>query len=691
MDRYFVTNGLMRPRRIDADGTWTICGVDRAPQPTGVVEVVDPASQLQATRFYAYVAAYASSIYTRPVATADGSSNYTRGNPGDPFTSGAISGAGIALDVTVPTTDQAGMTHVLLYRSLGAGNAEEAAIGPFYYAGQALMVGAQVVIRDGLNDAQLGLAVEVDNYPPPTYRYAILANGFVFVMGNIVLGAGYTVTVTAGSSVVTADSGEPFYDGIRGWFFKVDGDQTGGANEGGLYFANFVSPTELQLIGADNNPLVYNSTNAGTGRTFTLYTAGNVLRWCKYEEPEAWPLSNLINYEGDSNGIAQIPGQPLVLVCTDTPVMVVHDLNLIGTATFLRKHVISREYTVSSHYSLHPAEGRMRGICMQKKCLIETDGTSVRDISSGRIPRIFDHLSQDRNDQVNWHCAYDQAQKLFGAFVTYLGALRTVDFAICQHLVTGEWFFQWEKDLLSTGDFIDPITGRQMVLGGTEGIDGVVGGVWGRIWAPDVWDDWIPSDTLLYGTITNVADSTTFDVDTSSDTLFASGNSLAGRWVMVCNADGEYAQVGFILSNTSSRIQIQGVLGGLSQTEFNPVPAVGWRFYLGLIEMRWGPRRWEFEDPDEEKKVDEVWTSMENIDPASMPFARLYRGYEPGYDKQMAMQERRFMDNTGNQSLLLHKYDSKLEPTARWGTAVYDRSYDEVKFHSLTIVFRRLK
>ena len=406
------------------------------------------------------------------------------------------------------------------------------------------------------------------------------------------------------------------------------------------------------------------------------------MRWCKFSEPEAWPSTNAITFEGNILGFARVPGQSLILVCTDTPSMYVYDLNLLGTAAFrTNRHTVSTEFTVANHFLLSTVESRIRGLDVTKKCIWETDGTIVKDITTNVCPRIFDYLSQDPNDHMLWHSAYDKAKKIYGAFVTYRGALKRVDFCIGQHVDSQQWFFNWEKDLLCTAEYRDPFTNETMILGGCEG------GMWGRIWTPDVWSDWLPSGCIEQGTIDS-ADETSIVIDTSSGSLPTSGSALVGRWVLVCDENEEYSQVAYIQSNTSDTITINGVLGGTDNTKFTPVPSAGWKFYLGLIEMRWGPRRYEFGDPDGEKQVHEVWLTVEGD---GAPFLRLFRGYDQGYEKQVAMSERVNMDGTGNASFLSRLYEAKMQPLPRWGMAIHDRTYEDVHFHSMSIVFNRLQ
>lgn len=683
MNRYCIFNGLERPRRIDSSGNVTILGVQAAPNPT---LVVNAGAGLLNANWYAWKAAYASATYTRPVPVSDGSGNYTRGNLS--LESIALNvGAGRQVNVTVPALDQEGITHVLLYRSLGAGTQAAAEAGPFFYVAQGLNIGANVVITDNTPEASIGLEAEEDNFMPNAYRYAVAIDGYIFAIGNYLIGQEGTCTATPGSSTITTDI-PLFYDGIQGWRFRIIGDGIGGTNEAGLYFVNYVDSQTLQLTDGLGVAKAYDGSLSGSGLSFRTYLPGNVLRWCKNGEPEAWPTENLIRFEGDGSGLAQIPNQPLLLVCTDEPSMYVMDLNLIATDQFkTNRFLVSTEHTVSSHYSLVAVDGRIRGIDATKRCIIETDGTNVVNISGSFVPKIFPFLSDDLNDIRLWHCAYDQSQRLFGAFVTFRNAQRMIDFCIGQHTLTGGWFFNFEKDLLCTGFYVHPETGEYMTLGGTEGPGDELGGVWGRIWCPNIYSEWIPESTLLSGTITNVVSDTVFDVDVSSDTL---ADNLIGRWVLVCDEKGEYAQVGYILSNTSSRITVNRVINGMDPTKFSPSLQVNWKFYLGLIECRWGPKKYDLGDPDVLKKVWEIWCCVSNHNENDLPFVRLYRGFETNYTSQLTLSERIYLDDTVNQSLV-NKVTQKLEPVPRWGMSWYDRSYGPTTLHSLTIVFNPLQ
>lgn len=689
MNRYAIFNGLERPRRIDSNLNVTLLGFD-LPTIISATSVATTGS-LVIGQHYSYRAVFGSTSYQRPTSVLDATLNYTRGNPSTIATA-QIANHPVArgsVSVVIAGTSVAGITHVFLYRSLGASTAAAAEAGPFYYVAMTAATSGNMTIVDGLADSSVGIQVETDNFPPNSYRYAVAAFGYLFAGGNFPIGDGYTVTLTPGSSTVTAD-GPAFYDGVRSWTFKAKLDTTGGVDGVGSYYANYVSATELQLVDANGVAKLYDGGLNGAGHEFSVFLAGNVLRWCKLHEPEAWPAINAINFEGEIAGIGVLPNSSLLVVYTDTPSVWVLDMTLTGTASFkTTKKLISSERTVSSHYSLKGVDGVLRGIDAHHGAIIDTDGVSVVDVSKFSVPKIFTKLSNSENHIKNWHCAYDAKQHLFGAFVTLIGAHRLIDFCIGQNTITGSWFFNFEKDLLCTGDYIDPITGEAMVLGGTQGIDGAGGAVWGRIWTPGVYDDWIPSGYLRSGTVVS-STGTVITVDNTDDDLYTANGGLAGRWAMLTDSNGESAQIVHILSNTANTITVNSVINSPDPNQLSPIPVVGWKFYLGLIEMRWGPKRFDFGDADNSKHILEVLLVMENYNTSDLPFIRLYKGMSLGYTKQNALVESKHRSGTATDGLISRHDTNFMEESPRMGIAVLDRSYSETKLSNLTIVFHRI-
>ena len=109
-----------------------------------------------------------------------------------------------------------------------------------------------------------------------------------------------------------------------------------------------------------------------------------------------------------------------------------------------------------------------------------------------------------------------------------------------------------------------------------------------------------------------------------------------------------------------------------------------------MIEMRWGPKRFDFGDPDIDKKILEVQVTMSDYNESDLPFIRLYRGLESGFTYQNALIESTYRDGDKNQNLY-SRYKSHIEPTPRWGVAITDRSYDKTALRNLTIVFHKVE
>ncbi len=686
-NRYGVFNGIERPRRIDRAVSVSQLGFD-TPEGPITVTVSASAGSLTPDKYYAYRLVTASRKYRRSVAVGDGSLDYVRSNPSSAMCLGAPASSLKAVEISVPgITGHPEITDIFIYRNTAASTPAEALAGPFYYAGKMDTPGAPTTFTDTISDEELGEIVEEDNFPPSTHPYAVVAYNRAFTGGARKLsGVPYTMGFTNGSPTVTLSMYPTvkLYDGIVGWRIRVIADTSGGVDGLGTYYVNYVDDHTLQLVDENDDPKNYDGTT-DTSKSVVLYTPGNILRWSKDGELGAYPAENYMLFEGDIMGIGVVPSQALLVVYTDTPAMYSVNLTLVGTASFGRsKTLISTEFTTCSHYSICAVDGKLRAIDMWKGCITETDGVTVRDVTSDSIPYIWDFLDQDPDKQLFWHCAYDDRQGLFGAFVSLSGSLRVIDFCIGQNTVTGAWFFHFEKDLLSTGKYVEPSTNTPMVLGGTEGLPSGEGAVWGRIWAPGIYDEWIPDGSPLSGTVSGVTNSTKFSV--TGGGLPTSGDGLKGRWVLVCNANGEYAQVGYIVENTATTITVSGVVGGNDNTQFDPIVAAGWKWYLGLIEVKWGPKILDFGDPVLFKKIWEIWCTVTETDPDNLPFFRLYKSGSTQYERQLAVQPKTYRDGD-SMDAHVNQVGTKLEEMPLWAISFHERSHEGVILHDLTIIF----
>lgn len=696
MNRYGAFNGLERPRRIDekrtldANGNLLLLGYDSpssAPTASSVIDL----GELTDNNWYSYKYIGLSSYYQRPIPVADDSRAYTRSNPSPVSNPVFLNPGDRACCVVMNYIPRIDITHLGLYRNLAtpqtSNSSYEALQGPWLLT----MVtsnashGNSICVHDITADIDLGEELETDNHPPNAHPFACEAEGRIFAGGSRAVGSGLTCEVRTGSWGIRLEtSGYQFYDGIRGWRFTILGDNTGGVDGLGNYFCRYINENILQLTDESNNPVAYNGSMSGVGRQFVAYLDGRLLRWSKWHEPEAWPLENAAMMRSEIMGIAQIPNQSMLTVFTDEPEIRRYDLTSIGTPQFDTSVLLSNEFT-AYHFTLIPVEGRLRGLDVWRGCIWECDGAAVRNITKGILKNIWKYLSTQVSKQINWHGVYDAHQEIFAEFVTLSDSFRMVDFAIIQNLATGRWFFGWPKDLLSSCPYFDPDTGRWMALGGTQGL-GHTGGTWGRLWTPGYYMDWIFPGSLYEGTIVSSTD-TVLTVDVSGGTTLQTvGDGLKGRWVLVCDEDEENEQLGLISNNTAQTITVNVVYGSSFTDRFFPVPSAGWKFRLGLIEVRWGPKRFIFDDPSVMKHILEIYARLKNADSDNPPFIRLYRGTESDYNKQISLYQTTYKDKETYMESWGNTRD-QIEEALQWGMAFYDRSYKGIELEDISIIF----
>jgi len=227
-----------------------------------------------------------------------------------------------------------------------------------------------------------------------------------------------------------------------------------------------------------------------------------------------------------------------------------------------------------------------------------------------------------------------------------------------------------------------------MVLGGTQGL-GDSGATWGRIFCPRHYNEWIYPGSLVFGTITT-ATGTVVTVDvTGGVNLQTDGDGLAGRWVLITDEDGEQEQVAFISANTGGTFTVNYVYGGANSYALDPVPQEGWKFYLGMIEVRWGPKRFTIDEPSIQKHFLEMYTRIKDTDPEHPPFARLYRGVASGYERQVALTRSRYDGGVVTECWQAKKVP--MVPAHQFGLSLVDRSYSGIEIQDLTLIFNPLE
>lgn len=700
VNRYGVWNGLERPRRIDSQGNLTLMGLDPplvAPYGTALVNIGELDSG-----WYSYRHIPLNRRHVRPVPESDETQDFTRGNP-SPVSSAILVPFGYAACsiwlprylADQPRTDvPLECTDIGLYRTRVFPSSDASLVGPWFFTSlipNNSSANGNLHCVDVTADDNLGEEIETDNFPPDASPFALEIDDTFFAGGRRVIGEGLTLAVASNASVLLLETaGRRFYDGIRGWRLHLEGDYKGGMDGLGNFFASYIDSGQIGLHDADLEDLGYDGAfQITTGQEFRLYKPGDALRWSKIGEPESWPINpytqvNLVNTQGDIIGLGRIPNQPTLVLFTDKPEVRIFDVTILESPAFKDSVLISNEF-MGHHFSLHPVESFLRGIDPHRGTIWETDGSTVRDLTHGILKEIWTYLSTQYSKQENWHAIYDQYQKIYAAFVTLGSSNRLVDFAILQYLRTGRWFFAWPKDMLCSCPYLDPETGQWMVLGGTQGL-GETGGRWGRIFTPGHYSMWVPGGTKRQGTIVGVPTPTQFTVDVTDGILFhTAGDGLQGMEVLVCDANDENEQIGLISANTGTSLTVNHVYGSTFSDQFDPLPIAGWKFYVGLIEVRWGPKRFTMQDPTIKKHVLDFYTRVAAVDSSNLPFVRLYKGLEPDYDKQIVLSRGEYPD--GSYTEVLQNKTDPITPPHEWGFALMERSYNGIEIHDISFVW----
>jgi hypothetical protein len=255
-------------------------------------------------------------------------------------------------------------------------------------------------------------------------------------------------------------------------------------------------------------------------------------------------------------------------------------------------------------------------------------------------------------------------------------------------MLTGSWFFNYEKDLLCTALYRDLQTGDEYVLGGTEGY-GTFGGRMGRIWVPDVYADWAPPSGLLFGNVDSVVNPSTIRVDNSGDDLYLDHGGLAGLWVLVVDENKENAQLGYIDWNDADTFHVSDVIGSAGGgMVFDPLPTATSKFYLCLIECRWGPKFFEFGDPDSDKKVIDVRCVLLDYDDQNLPIVEFHEGITPEVKRTLTLVEDKLHNGTASKGLHVPA-GMQLISMPRWGMSIVDRSYGKYVLNSITVSYTK--
>lgn len=662
-------NGEERMKVLDNHG-----GIFNAeiPAPTVAPTVTgDGTGNLTHNKWWGYVYVYAATRRYPNVENINsiGGSLAPRSNP-SPITTKRAANPGnrqFELELTKPT--RADLNEIWIFRTTALGSEDlaqtAAEAGQMFYLGKVEVTpGAGTVtytdntLADGTDE------IELDNFAGPTVAFVVYSDPYWYGFGNFPLDE---EAEWDEDGIATLQTGEPWFDGRNNQTVKLEGVNVGGYDGLGTFYFQWLTSTTAQLLdGSDGDPVAL---TPGSGRIVVQGPPVTLYR-SKFRNPWSWGETEIIGNlripepwvfkvgGGRGTGIFTAPGLPYLILSTEYPAgMYSLDLRAAGTDSFKSsKNTLSEQYSVSVHWSQFAAtrpEDKamvMWGLDVKNFCIIECDGNTIRVVSD-KVSKTLRQINTDPVKQLLSHGIYEPYHQLNCMWFPTGNSLTPVNWLVFQHVPTGNWYFNDDKDILCSALYQNPAQNVNMVFVGTS--SGLVGQAFvaGKFW------DWIDSETedTLKG---RVGDGTTTTIELPNE-IDPDAVGLVGAWVLVTDADGQQEQWARISEADETELTfdlIYPYTGGVPNA-FNPVPIADFRFYMGLIEST-AIKYLNFGQPSSDKKFDEIFATLQNVgtfEDEPSTFLKFYRdrqliaieqtsGTTHNFLKQISLQDSTFTD-----------------------------------------------
>ena len=533
--------------------------------------------------------------------------------------------------------------------------------------------------------------VEVDNYVAPQFQFNTFYDPYFWGFGNMPFQAVATTTNPA-AALITLTAGDTWFTGRNGQNITFSNITTGGFDGNGTFKFLWISSTTGTVTLDGVTPVTLPTVAVGV--TVTIQGPSTTLYRSKPRNPFSWGFTEVIadvlvpqEYAFNVGGglgtaIAVVPNNPTLKLDCELPARC-FTLNLrsAGTSAFegtLR--IISDIYSVTSHFSQFAAitsngQAVLWGIDFKNFAILQSNGVSQEPISMP-IPKILRALSTDRTKQLLCHGVYDPRTELNCIWVPSLYGLSLIDYLIYQHAPTGFWGFSKEQDVLCSAGIEDTLTGGKKTFIGTQT------GLLGQAFVEGVYNNWLPNTGTYTGTITS-ATSTTITMSTAAFNTV--DNGLVGNWCLVTDANGANEQWARISVRTATQLTfdwIKPAIGSIT-TAFNPVPAAGYKFYIGLIECEL-LKYFDFNQPQRDKVLMEMWLTQQGADATTTgTLIRFYRETEAAY-KQFAPLQVNYQDTTLS-DVWFQKTDVPSELVKKFGLKIINRGYQQWKFLNMVL------
>jgi hypothetical protein len=600
---------------------------------------------------------------------------------------------------TATKTTAAGITTIWIFRTAFFTTSAEAQT-----AGEAgLMFYVATAINDGIagtvawtDDQATNSAdqVQSDNFVAPEMQFVEYYDPYWWGIGNLPFVSTASWATSGGSTLVTLTGGSTWFDGRDGQNFTFSGLTTGGYDGNGTYKFLWISSTTGRVT-LDGTLATVQTITPGSG-TITIQGVATTLFRSKPRNPFSWGFTETI---GDVNvpqqyafkiggglatAIKVVPNSPTLKIDCELPAKC-YTLNLraAGTSGFegtLR--VISDVYSVTAHFSQFAAttangQTVLWGIDFKNFAILQSDGISQNPISL-LIPQTLRALTVDRTRQLLTHGSYDPRTELNCIWVSSENALSLVNYLIYQHAPTGFWGFSNEQDVLCSAAIQDTLTGQVKTFVGTQT------GFVGQAFATGVWSNWLP-DTGNYTGICSAATATSITTVGTDAAFNIVGPGMVGNWVMVTDPNGQQEQLARISVVTAHTLTFDAVVPYFTgiTTQFNPIPVVGSKFYVGMIECEI-LKYFDFNLPQTDKRLMEMWLTQQNVDATTTgTLIRFYRERSSGY-VQFAPLQNVYDDATGSEAWFVDE-SVPSELVKMFGLEIINRGYQQWKFINMVL------
>lgn len=677
-----VSNGEEYPYLLTPLGHLFTAGMNK---PTGALAVADDGGGLLTANKYVRYAATYSIDGVFPLVT--GGINL-RSNPLYDIPSQITNqisfgiGGNRKMKVTVDAPTDLNITHVHFFRTslhdtlIAANLAADA--GDMFYMGRVLWdkTATPIVFHDNTLANEGFELITLYNHVVPNFKYCVWDGDYFWGFGNHPLYLEATWDED-GNITLDPDGEEKFYPGRQGQAISFEGITTGGFDGQGTFTFNYGGP----FVGATN--ALPATIIPGSGQ-ITLQGEGSVLYRSGYRNPFSWgrlrnvggiyvpELWQLKISGGIGTAIAVMPNQDLLKLDMEFPTLsVTYNRNAAATEQFeFTRQRVSTVYSVTSHFSQFAATNNGRtvlwGMDFKNTAILEFDGvnqtpisgpisTLLRTLSKDRVKHLLCHGLQDSNLEINaiW-CSTNDSDT---------NASFLIDYCIYCHWPTGFWGVVRDYGILCSATIEDVVTSQRITMVGTET------GFLGRAFDPEALGNWLPGEGIYQGTVSAAGANTITRTTTDGDFSITDDN-VVGNHLLVVSPDGLSSQIRLIVGATNSVLMVDH--------NFNPLPLVGSRFYVGLIEVSL-LKYFDAGEPSKDVKPIEYWLGLGDADEANPPTIHYYPEHSSTPTKSVLLQRDAQLDSW----FAKKGFPTKLGKT--FGLAVVDRSYAPIRFYNFTI------